>query len=145
MSTYSSGKVTLNASAEAVYDKLSNLENLQGLLNKVPADKIPEDKRQMFENIQITPDTISVPGGPMGNLVFRVIERKAPSLIKLQGEGVPVEMSLSLHINPLTENTSSANVDLDIDIPMMLKPMIGGQIQKIANQFGDVLGAIPFA
>ena len=145
MSTYSSGNVTLNAPASVVFNKLSNLENLQDMLNKVPADKIPADKRQMFENIKITPDTLEVPGGPMGNLLFRVIERVEPSLIKLRGEGIPVEMSLALHVSPLTDTTSSAKVDLDINIPAMLKPMVGGQIQKIANQFGDVLGAIPFA
>lgn len=145
MAIYSSEKVTLNAPATAVYEKLSNLENLRGMLDKVPADKIPEDKRAMFENIRITQDTIEVPGGPMGNLVFRVVERVAPSMIKLRGEGIPLQMALVLHIEPVTPESSSAKVDVDIDIPAMLKPMVGGQIQKIANQFGDVLGAIPFA
>lgn len=145
MAIYKSGNVTLNASADAVYNKLSNLENLKEMLGKVPADKIPDDKRQMFENIRITPDTIEVPGGPMGNLIFRVVERKSPSLIKLQGEGIPIQMSLALNVAPLTETSSSANVDIDINIPAMLKPMIGGQVQKIADQFGDVLGAIPFS
>lgn len=143
MAIYSSEKVTLNAPAEQVYEKFSNLENLKSLLAKVPADKVPEDKRQMFENIEITPDTISVPGGPMGNLMFRVEERKAPTLIKLRGEGIPIEMALVFHVIPKTENTSEAKVDIDINIPAMLRPMIGGQIQKIADQFGQVLGAIP--
>ncbi|MCH5231598.1 MAG: SRPBCC family protein [Muribaculaceae bacterium] len=145
MAVYSSGNVMLQAPAETVYNKLSNLENLRGMLDKVPADRIPEDKRQMFENIVITPDTIEVPGGPMGSLTFRVTERKSPSLIKLKGEGIPMQMSLSLHVAPKTETSSEAKVDLDIDIPMMLRPLIGGQIQKIADQFGDVLGAIPFS
>lgn len=145
MAIYSSGDINLNASAEAVYNKLSNLENLKGLLDKVPADKVPADKRQMFENIQITPDTIEVPGGPMGSLTFRVVERVAPSHVKLVGEGIPIEMALILNVSPVSDNSSKANVDIDINIPAMLKPMVGGQIQKIANQFGDVLGAIPFA
>lgn len=145
MAIYSSDKIKLNAPALTVYDKLSNLENLQGLLDKVPADKIPEDKRQMFENIKITSDSIEVPGGQMGNLIFRVVERKSPSLIKLRGEGIPIEMSLALHVEPDTDTSSTAQVDIDINIPAMLKPMVGGQIQKIANQFGDVIGAIPFA
>ena len=145
MAIYSSGEVNLNASAPNVFDKLSNLENLQGMLDKVPADRIPEDKRQMFENIKITPDTIEVPGGPMGNLIFRVTERIAPSLIKLKGEGIPIEMALILHLTPISDSSSSAKVDVDINLPAMLKPMVGGQIQKIANQFGEVLGAIPFA
>lgn len=145
MAIYSSGDVTLQAPASAVFDKLSNLENLKGMLDKVPADRIPEDKRTMFENIRITPDTIEVPGGPMGNLTFRVVERQSPSLIRLQGEGIPVQMALALHVKPLSDTASTANVEIDINIPAMLKPMIGGQIQKIADQFGDVLGAIPFA
>ncbi|MCH5239705.1 MAG: SRPBCC family protein [Muribaculaceae bacterium] len=145
MATYSSRNVTLNASADTVFNKLSNLENLKDMLGKVPAERIPEDKRQMFENIVITPDTIEVPGGPMGSLTFRVVERKEPSLIKLRGEGIPMEMSLSMHLKPKTETTSEASVDFDIDIPMMLRPLIGGQIQKIADQFGDVLGSIPFS
>ena len=145
MAIYNSDNVTLHASANAVFDKLSNLENLKGMLDKVPAERIPEDKRAMFENIKITPDTIEVPGGPMGNLTFRVVERVAPSLIKLQGEGIPLQMALALHISPLTDSTSYAKVEIDINVPAMLKPMVGGQIQKIANQFGDVLGAIPFA
>ena len=144
MTTYSSHTVKLPASAETVFSKLSNLENLQGLLNKVPADKVPEDKRQMFENIKITSDTIEVPGGPMGSLTFRVTERVAPSLIKLTGEGIPMAMNLAMHITPESDSSSSAKVDLNIDIPALLKPMIGGQIQKMADQFGDVLGAIPF-
>lgn len=145
MAIYSSDNITINASADAVFDKLSNLENLKTMLDKVPADKVPEDKRQMFENIKITPDTIEVPGAPMGNLVFRVTERKAPSLIRLKGEGIPIEMALILHIEPKTQDSALAKVDIDINIPAMLKPMIGGQIQKIADQFGTVLGAIPFA
>lgn len=144
MAKYSSNKVTLNAPAEAVYDKLSNLENLKSLLGKVPADQIPEDKRQMFENIVITPDSIEIPGAPMGNLVFRVAERKAPNYIRLNGEGIPLEMALVLHIEPAPDNKSYGQVDIDIDIPAMLKPMVGGQIQKIADQFGNVLGAVPF-
>ncbi|MCH5223113.1 MAG: hypothetical protein J1E82_03655 [Muribaculaceae bacterium] len=144
MTTYSSDEITFNAPAEKVYDKLSNLENLKSLLEKVPADKVPEDKRQMFENIVITPETIEVPGGPMGKLVFRLTEKVAPSLIKLSGEGIPIALALEMHIKPLSETTSAGKVDINIDIPAMLKPMVGGQIQKMAGQFGNILSAISF-
>ena len=80
----------------------------------------------------------------MGNLVFRVTEKEAPKMIRLEGEGLPIKMSLVMNVRPISETTSAAKVDIDIDIPAMLKPMIGGQIQKMASQFGDVLGSIPF-
>ena len=145
MAKYSSGEVRMNGSAETVFNKLSNLQNLRDLLDKVPADRVPEDKRAMFENLEITNDTIVIPGGPMGSLTLRVVERVVPSLIKLAGEGLPIALSLSMHIKPESDTSSKANVDIDMDIPAMLKPMIGGQIQKMASQFGDMLGAISFS
>lgn len=144
MTKYSSDKIIINAPAEKVFEKLSNLENLKSLLDKVPADRIPEDKRHMFDNIVITADAIEVPGGPMGNLLFRITDKEVPTMIRLRGEGIPVEMSLTLNIKPETAETSTAQVDIDIEIPAMLRPMVGGQIQKIANQFAQVLGSIPF-
>lgn len=145
MAKYSSGNIKLNASAETVFNKLSNLNNLKNLLNNVPADRVPEDKREMFENLKITEDSIQIPGGPMGSLTLKMVEKIEPKLIKLAGEGLPIALSLAMNIEPEGENSSSANVDIDIDIPAMLKPMIGGQIQKMASQFGDMLGAISFS
>ena len=145
MAKYNSEDVLLHAPAEAVYSKLSNLENLRSLLEKIPADKIPADKMEMFKSITITPDAITVPGGPVGSLTFRVKEKVEPSLIRLVGEGSPVPLSLAMHITPDTELSSKAKVVIDIDIPAMLKPMVGGHIQKMVDQFGQVLRAIPFA
>lgn len=144
MAQYSSDEVRLPASADVVFNKLSNLENLRSLLEKVPQDSVPEDKRDVFNNLKITSDSITVPGAPMGELTFRVTEKIAPSLIKLTGEGVPVPLSLSMHLTPEGENASKAKVVIDIEIPAMLKPMVGGHIQKMADQFGQVLTAIPF-
>ncbi|MDE6007930.1 MAG: hypothetical protein K2G90_01845 [Muribaculaceae bacterium] len=145
MAEYKSPLETLQASAEAVFAKLSNLENLKTLLDKVPADKIPDDKKAMFDSISITPDSITVPGGPVGALTFRLTKKVEPTLIALSGEGSPVPLSLAMHINPLTDSSCTAQVVIDIEIPAMLKPMISGPIQKMADQFGEVLRAIPFA
>lgn len=145
MANYHSQPVSLSASAESVFSRLSNLDNLRSLLEKVPADKIPADKRNLFDNIRITSDTIAVPAGPVGELTFRVVEKKEPSLIKLAADNSPVPLTLAMHIVSESEESCSANVDIDIDLPPMLKPMVGGHIQKVADQFGQVLKSIPFA
>lgn len=147
MATYNSEEISLMAPAGAVYSKLSNLDNLRSLLEKVPADKIPADKLEMFNSISVTPDSVTVPGGPVGALTFRMKEKVEPTLIKLAGEGLPpgIALSLSLHITPEGESTLKAKVTIDISIPAMLKPMVSGPLQKMADQFGQVLRAIPFA
>ncbi len=75
MATYNSEEISLMAPAGAVYSKLSNLDNLRSLLEKVPADKIPADKLEMFNSISVTPDSVTVPGGPVGALTFRMKEK----------------------------------------------------------------------
>lgn len=145
MSVYKSEKVDLSASAETVFNKLSNLENLRALLGNVSPESVPEDKREMFESIEITPDSISVPAGPVGNLTFRVVEKREPSLIELAAENSPIPLSLAMNLMPLTDCSCEAQVAIDIKLPPMLAPMVGGHIQKMADQFGQVLKAIPFS
>lgn len=144
MATYKSQEVTLQAPAETVFAKLSNLENLRDLLKNVPEDKIPDDKKEMFDNIIITADSITVPGGPVGSLTFKVTKKEEPTLIALSGEGAPFAMGLALHIVP-DGPVSKARAVIDLEIPAMLKPMVSGPLQKMADQFGDVLKALPFS
>ena len=144
MTTIKSDKTILNAPAQVVFEKLSNLENLKTLLEKVPADKVPEDKRAMFENLNITADTIEIPGGPAGSITLRVTDKMEPSLIRLEGEGTPLPLSMQLEIEPKTEETSEVQVSLSMEIPAMLKPMISGPVKKIVEQFAQMLKAIPF-
>lgn len=144
MTTIKSDKTLLNAPAEVVYEKLSNLENLKTLLEKVPTDKVPEDKREMFEKLNITADTIEIPGGPAGNVKLRVKDRMAPTLIRLEGEGTPLPLSMQLEIEPKTADSCEVQVSLSLEIPAMLKPMISGPVKKIVEQFAQMLKAIPF-
>lgn len=144
MTTVKSETKTINASAEKVFDKLSNLENLKTMLESVPKDRIPEDKQEMFNNLVITADTIEIPAGPVGNITLRVTDRLPYSLISLRGEGTPVPLSMQLEIETKGLDACDVTVTVHIDIPIMLKPMVSGPLRKIVDQFVQVLAAIPF-
>lgn len=144
MASHKSEKVTLKASAEKVFSKLSNLEGLGELLKNVPLDQVPADQRGMLEQVKVTPDTISFPAGPVGELTLAVAEKEDPTLIRLEGRGTPVPVSLAMHISPLTPDLCEAYVEIDVKVPMMLAPMIGGTVQKMADQFANMLRQIPF-
>lgn len=145
MATYKSEKVGIAYPAETVFNKLSNLEGLGELLKNAPTDKIPEDKKAMLEQLKVTPETISFPGGPVGDITLRVVEKDAPNRIKLEGQGTPVPMSLSLHILTLSPDTCEAYVEIEVQIPAMLKPMVNGPLQQMADQFAVMLRQIPYA
>lgn len=145
MATYKSDEVALKASAESVFSRLSNLESLRSLLEQIPADQIPTDKKEMFDSIHLTQDSIELPGGPVGSIKLRVTERTAPSRITLKGEGTPVPLQLQLDIHPVDDASCRAQAKVDIEIPAMLRPMISGPMQKMTEQFATVLRSIPFS
>lgn len=144
MAEYKSAETPVKASAEAVFKKLSNLEGLKELLSRVPEDQVPADQRELFNQIQITPDTLSFPAGPVGNLTLKLTETVEPTFIKLEGVGTPVPMALMLHIHPSTEVSCSVQVQIDLQIPAMLKPMVSGPINKMVSGFADMLRNLPF-
>lgn len=144
MTTIKSDKIHIDAPAQNVYEKLGNLENLKSLLEKVPRDKIPEDKREMFDNLKVTRDSIAIPAGPVGEITLRVTDRLPFSLIRLSGEGSPVPMGMSMEIDEKGKESSEVQIAIDLDVPIMLKPMVSGPLKKIVDQFAQVLKAIPF-
>ena len=136
--------IPVAAPANKVFEKLSNLDNLKPLLEKVPREQIPEDKRAMFDNLEITSDSLSIPGGPMGNIKLRVTDRMPNSLIQLTGEDSPVPMFLRLEIEDRGEQNCEVRVVISLEVPVMLKPMIQGPLKRIVDQFAQVLAAINF-
>lgn len=145
MAIYSSDTITVKGAADSVFNTLSSPANLRRLLDNVPTDKIPADKLEMLKSIDVTENSLTVPGGPVGAVKFVVTRKDPSSLIQYSAEGAPVALDLRLDITPVSESESKSKVTIDIAIPAMLKPMIGGQIQKMADQLGQVLSTIPFA
>lgn len=143
MATYKSENIGIAYPAEKVFSKLSNLEGLGEVLKNVPLDQVAADQRGLLEQVRVTPDTISFPGGPVGDITLRVSEKVEPTLIRLEGQGTPVPMGLTLNITPLTPDTCETFVQIDVQIPKMLQPMVNGPLQKMADQFGQMLRQIP--
>ena len=144
MAIFKSKTVAVAAPAEAVFDKLSDLSSLKVLMADIPASAVPEEQRSMLEAVSVTDDTITFPAGPVGELTMRMTRKERPTLIRLDGEGAPVALNMSLEIGEVGPDASEAAVSIDIAIPPMLKPMIGGTLQKMADQFADVIGQLNY-
>lgn len=145
MTTIKSDRTAVAAPAQMVYDRLSNLENLRPLLENVPRDQIPEDKREMLDNLRVTADTIQIPAGPVGSITLRITDRMPYSLIQLAGEGTPVPLGMQLEIDSTGAESCEVQVSINLEIPAMLKPMVSGPLKKIVDQFAQVLGAMRFS
>lgn len=143
MANYKSNEEIINASAETVFNKFSNLEGLGKLLQGAPAEMIPDDKKELLDQVKVTPDTISFPGGPAGEVTMRLSELEMPTLIRLEGVGTPVAMSMALHIRPVSEQECGAMVEVDLKVPALVAPMINGPMKQLVAQVAGMLKAVP--
>lgn len=144
MAVYKSNGRRVMASAESVYNKLSDLNGLKNVIAGIPESAIPSDKRELLDGVNITSDSISFPAGPVGDITLRVAEKIEPSLISLEGVGTPVPLLLRLELASIGSDECEAVVALDVAIPPMLKPMVGGSLQKMVDQFADIIERLKY-
>ena len=113
----------VNKPAEVVFDLFSDFSKF--------ADRLPEDKK---DKVVITKDTIlaQAQGMQMG---VQVTHREAPTLIVMEQYGnVTFAFNLNLHIRPLEEGCE-LQLQLDAELNMMIKMMLGGKLKEFVNQF----------
>ncbi len=89
--------------------------------------------------MRFEPDAIVITAAPVGEIRFAVKERIKPSSVKLSAEQSPVPLTLSVNLTPDSDSSTNAVSQIDVEIPAMLKPMVGGKMQEAADKFGELI------
>ena len=134
MSKYKSATIEVAKSATEISDKFADLTQLQPVIDRPPAEE-----RAKIGDINFTTDTISVTTKQVGAVSFRVVERK-PSEIVMAANGTPMPLQFFIKLDEKAPTATDVTCTIDIDIPMMLRPMVGPQIQKAADMLGSMIG-----
>ncbi len=125
------------AGDKAIFDVLSNLENL----NKV-RDLIPEDKVQELE---ISPDCIRVKvGGLAQKIAIRIVEKEEYKTIKFGADNIPMAVNVWIQLKQMAENDTRMRITLKADIPMMFRMMLDKKMQQGLDQAVDMLCRLPY-
>lgn len=139
METYESNVVEIQASAQQIFAKLSNLENLQPLLANLPAEATEKVK-----DIAVTADTCKFTIENFGPMGFKIIEREPNKTIKFTGDNTPVEVYLWIQLVEKEAYLSKMKITLKADVPFMLKMMVGSKLKDGVNQIATLLSKIPY-
>jgi hypothetical protein len=136
MSKFESSIKQIPYSQQAVYDKISNLENLDKVRDRIPADKV--------QDFSFDKDSVSVNVSPVGEIKLRIINREEPKCVKFETAQSPLPFNLWIQVLPVTETTSKMKVTVDADIPFMLKGMVSGPLKEGIEKIADALAMIPY-
>ena len=76
MTKFESTVKVIPYSQERVYEKLSDLSNLEALKDRLPEDKV--------KDISFDSDTLSFSVAPVGQLTLKIVEREPSKCIKFE-------------------------------------------------------------
>ena len=116
---------------QAVYDMLSNLENISKIMDRVPADKI--------KDISFDRDHVSMSVDPVGAIKLAVCEREEPKCIKFQTEKSPVPFYVWIQMLPVTDTTSKMKITAEADLNPFIKTLVQKPLQDGVEQIADGL------
>ena len=120
---------------QAVYDKLSDLSNLEKVRDKIPADKI--------KDLSFDSDSLTI-SAPMGSVSMRIIEREEPKCIKFATENSPISANLWIQVVPEGDAACKMKLTIKADINPFIKGMVSKPMQEGLEKSADVLAMIPY-
>ena len=137
MAKYESKPVAVNQPVEVLFDRFSDIS-----LFKNRIDEIPAEQRANLGDVTFEADAICLNTPQVGQLKFKVTERTAPGHIVFSTIGSPIPLSMVIDITAIDESSSNVVTSIDVDIPAMLRPLIGGKMQEAADRFGEMIGKL---
>ncbi len=140
MAKYTSKAVVLAVTKDEAYRNLTNLSAFQERLKNVPKEML--DK---IGNIEFSENSIKFNTPQVGELQFDVVGREenkdGVSLVKFQAARSPIPLSLAIFISD-KEGKAELTSEIDVEIPAMLRPMLGGKMQEAAEKFNEMICTI---
>lgn len=136
MAEYKAKPITINKPAEDVAAKFADLTLLQASL-----DNLPAEQRAKVGDVTFTTDSIVMQTPQVGEIRFKVKER-TPQRVSFEGGGLPMPMIIAVDMKPAGIDATEATAVLDIDIPVFLRPMVGGTLQKAVDQFASLISQL---
>lgn len=129
MTTYESTIQTLHCSQEQAFELISDLTILDRLRDLMPADKL--------QDMVCDTDSCTVTIPPIGLVTLRIIERESPKTVKLGADNLPINFNLWIQLKEIDSEDTKMKLTLKVDIPLMLKPMIGNKAQDGVQRIAE--------
>ncbi|MBP5772119.1 MAG: SRPBCC family protein [Bacteroidaceae bacterium] len=158
MTKFESNIKQVQSPQSAVYKKLSDLNNLSTIKERVndtafieqlkASGQVPEDKLEKMQELaaqmEFTTDTVSIPHSPVGNVTLRIVERDEPKCIKFLVEGAPLQANLWIQILPTSPYESKMKCTIGAELNFFMKQMAKKPLQEGVEKLADMLAMIPY-
>lgn len=128
-------------SQERVYNKLSDLNNLEGVRERL--DMVKDKLDGKLEDMSFDCDSITLKVQGI-SLTLRIIEREPLKCIKFEGDKSPIPLNLWIQILPVTQEEAKMKVTIRAEVNMFMKAMVSKPLQEGVEKLADMLAMLPY-
>lgn len=136
MGNFESSVKVIPYSQERVYNKLSDLSNLEAIKDRLPQDKV--------QDLSVDSDTLSFSVPPVGQLTLQIVEREPCKCIKLATTNSPIPFNMWIQLVATGEEECKVKVTIGIDINPFMKAMVQKPLQDGLEKMVEMLAAINY-
>ncbi len=138
MAQYKGKPYSINKSRQTLFERLGDFSVLGAHIND-----LPDEVRSKLGTVSFPDaDTFAFTAPGVGEMKFKIVERVAPSRIRLLADTGVVPINVILDLEEESAESTSVTATIDADIPMMLRPLIGSKLQEAADKFGEMFGQL---
>ena len=105
-------------------------------------EQLPAEQLAMVGEVKFTDDSVTINAPQVGEIRFDVVERVEPSHIMFRAANMPVAMSLAVDLEAVSDDSTEVTSTIDVEIPAMLRPLVGGKMQEAADRFTDLIAQL---
>lgn len=142
MDNYKSDLQHISCDIDTIFSKLSNPQIIKQQIEK-NRDKLPQQAIDNLDKVTFEADGISI-SSPMGPVKLAVEKGEAPNRVVYAAKQSPVPFTLAIDLTRIDDQHTDAQADLQIDLPIFVRGMVGGHLKNGAKQLGELLAHLPY-
>lgn len=136
MMKFESSVKQVQAPQETVYAKLSDLNNLERIKDRIPADKV--------KNLSFDAESLSIDVAPVGRITLRIVEKEPCTCIKFGTVVSPIPFNLWIQLLPAGANECKMKLTIGLELNSFMKAMVQKPLQDGVERMATALAAIPY-
>lgn len=135
MTQFESGVKIIPYSQQQVYAKISDLNSLETVKDRVP-DKV--------QDLSFDADSVSFTVAPVGNVSLRIVDREPYKCVKFETANSPLPFNLWVQLLPVGEDQCKMKLTVKVELSPFIKGMVSKPLQEGLEKMADMLAVIPY-
>lgn len=136
MTQYESPIKHIPYAQQRVYNKLSDLNNLESLKGRVPEDKV--------DNLSYDADHVSFNVTGIGNIRLKVLERAPFKCIKFESVESPIPFNAWIQLIEVAEEECKIRITLGLEVNMFMKSIVSKPVKEGLEKIVEILSMIQY-